>query len=294
MNKLVYFFLMTLLVLSCSRCKEEDCTDSTNPDCPNYVAPVDPCAGKTEVSADFIIEERISAIGAGEFIPTDTTLKERHIRFRAITQGATEYKWYVGSEIITNTQSVTRFFPEQWAGSNIPITLVVRKIPDNACFPNDDGYDSITKVFHISQYLIEPNPLGDEDRTVQNGGLQGTYRLIQEGMQDSIDVGVSFCNNYLGTTILFENLDGQGTICNCDLINNPGGAHIDKWSYRYAEFGGPVGGPQVNTEFCLSLWGVLYQKRWSDVELNVTSEIWEYEGGPRTQTHYNYKGRKLN
>jgi len=26
----------------------------------------------------------------------------------------------------------------------------------------------------------------------------------------------------------------------------------------------------------------------------VTSEIMEYEGGPRTQTHYNYKGRKLN
>ena len=292
MNKLIYFFLMTLLVLSCSRCKEEDCTDSTNPDCPNYVAPVDPCAGKTEVSADFVIEERISAIGAGEFIPTDTTLKERHIRFRAITQGAYEYKWYVGSEIITDVQSVTRFFPEQWAGSNIPITLVVRKIPDNACFPNDDGYDSITKVFHISQYLIEPNPLGDEDRTVQNGGLQGTYRLIQDGMQDSIDVSVSFCDNYLGVLILFENLDGQGTICSCDLINNPGGTHISKWSYRYAEFG--LTGGQISTEFCESLSGFIHKKVNGEVVMNVTSRIWDYVNGPVTNTQYAYTGRKLN
>jgi hypothetical protein len=286
MQNLNTILFSLFIAFSITSCKEKECTDSTNPDCPNYVAPVDPCAGKTEVSADFIIEERISAIGAGKFIPTDTTLKERHIRFRAITQGATEYKWYVGSEIITDVQSVTRFFPEQWAGSNIPITLVVRKIPD--------GYDSITKVFHISQYLIEPNPLGDEDRTVQNGGLQGTYRLIQDGMQDSIDVGVSFCNNYNGIAINFENLDGQGTICSCDLVGDPGGTYIYEWSYRYAEFGNSGGGPQVNTEFCSSLWGVLHQKQWNNVELNVTSQIWEYEYGPRTQTHFHYKGRKLN
>jgi hypothetical protein len=290
MNKLIYFFLMTLLVLSCSRCKEEDCTDSTNPDCPNYVAPVDPCAGKTEVSAEFVIEELISALGAGEFIPTDTTLKERHIRLRATIQGATEYKWYVGSEIITDVQSVTRFFPEQWAGSNIPITLVVRKIPDNACFPNDDGYDSITKVFHISQYLIEPNPLGDEDRTVQNGGLQGTYRLIQDGMQDSIDVGVSFCDNYLGVQILFENLDGQGTICTCDMNTTSAHPRVEMWGYRYVKFGNlwPQG------TFCKSLEGFLDRKMNGLVVLNVAYRFRPEPNADVQTTNFAYTGRKIN
>jgi hypothetical protein len=243
------------------------------------------------VSADFVIEERISAIGAGEFIPTDTTLKERHIRFRAITQGATEYKWYVGSEIITDVESVTRFFPEQWAGSNIPITLVVRKIPDNACFPNDDGYDSITKVFHISQYLIEPNPLGDEDRTVQNGGLQGTYRLIQEGMQDSIDVGVSFCDNYFGTKINFENLDGQGSNCECNEGIQPANPLIKKWSYRYAEFGLLN---IIDDDFCNSTYGILDKRMNGEVYLYVESRIQPSPQAEVITTIYRYTGRKIN
>ncbi len=295
MKNLLYFFLITLLVLSCSRCKEEDCTDSTNPDCPNYVAPVDPCAGKTEVSADFVIEERISIIGDGEFISTDTTLKERNIRFRAITEGAVEYKWYIGNEII-NQQIVTRFFSSQWTGSNIPITLVVRKIPDTACFPNDDGYDSITKVFHISDYPILPNPLGDPNREVQHGGLQGTYRLAREGIQDSVDVHIAFCDNYVGIQVVIENLDGMGSNCICDTKSSPGGPRIQAWSYRYAEFGQSTPNT-IGLDFCSSLQGKLERKLNGDVFLDVQSLLLPTPTSPVSDvvsTFYHYKGRKIN
>jgi hypothetical protein len=290
MKYLDSLLLLCLVALSCSRCKEEvqPCNDPTNPQCPNYVAP-DPCANSREVSAEFVIEERISAAPVVEWIPTDTTLKNKNVQFRAILQDADEYKWYIGSELLYTPQ-VSRYFSEQWAGSNIPITLVVRKNPDTNCFPNDDGYDSLTKFFHVSQYLIEPEP-GDDNRTIEHGGLQGTYRLKRADLPDSIDVTISFCFNDFGMQIIFENLDGLGTVCQCDPLNEPPSPRVHKSSYRYAAFSI---GTSVGINWCTSLNGSIYKPMNGEVELDILSRTWPFVQGPITEITYQYRGRKIN
>jgi hypothetical protein len=287
MKYLYSFLLLCLVALSCSRCKEE-CDDPTNPECPNYVAPTpeDPCEGALEVTADFIIEERISAASPQEWIPTDTTFKGKTVRFRSTLENADEYKWYVGNEILYG-QAVSRFFDDVWAGSNIPITLVVQKTPNNVCFPNDDGRDSITKVFHVSQYPIIPGP-NAADRTIEHGGLQGTYRLKRQDLPDSIDVNISFCDNWFGPYIIFENLDGQGTVCHCDTINNPPGPLIYKWGYRYAAFESAA-----SVEFCRSVSGSFYKPMNGLAEVEIVSRTAPFSGGPVSEAYYSYKGRKI-
>jgi hypothetical protein len=58
---------------------------------------------------------------------------------------AISYKWIIGAEEIENQPMVYRSgFPRNvW----IPITLIVQKKPNTACFPKDDGIDTITKSY---------------------------------------------------------------------------------------------------------------------------------------------------
>ena len=60
-------------------------------------------------------------------------------------EDAIYYKWIIGAEEIENQPMVYRSgFPRNvW----IPITLIVQKKPNTACFPKDDGIDTITKSY---------------------------------------------------------------------------------------------------------------------------------------------------
>jgi hypothetical protein len=169
---------MTLLVLSCSRCKEEDCTDSTNPDCPNYVAPVDPCAGKTEVSADFIIEQRVNSIGMDEqFIACDTSIalyNRTHVT--ASIENAELYKWIIGTDTISGP-TASFFFSESQSGQSYPVTLIVQKAPNLTCFPYDNGMDTVTKFIHVINICDNP--------------IYGTFRVaFDSSPSDSFNVAI--------------------------------------------------------------------------------------------------------
>ena len=178
MKNLLYFFLMNLLVLSCSRCKEEECTDSTNPDCPNYVAPVDPCAGKTEVSADFVIEQRVNNIGHPEkFITCDTAIALYNItHVTAYIKNAATYKWIIGTDTVFGPQT-SFHFSENQAGQSYPVTLIVQKAPNLSCFPNDNGMDTVTKFIHVINICDNP--------------IYGTFRVaFDSSPSDSFNVAI--------------------------------------------------------------------------------------------------------
>ncbi len=293
MNRLLIFFGCVILIISCSKCKDPECTDSTNPDCPNYVKVVeDPCAGLLEANANFIIEEKLTSFGDPIWIETDTILKNKVVQFRSTYLGADEYKWYIGSQVY-NTPNVSLLFESQWSGNDIPITLVVKKIPNIDCFPNDDGYDSITKSFYVSYSPTSPLPM-DEDRTVQHAGLSGTYRLSNEFFPDSIDVLLGFCDNELGVQIILENLDGIGSMCQCD-IENGSSLTLHRWAYREMKFGFSNGtSDAISTSFCKSLQGVIRRPMNGEAEFEIESNMWPYVNGPITTIWYKYKGRKLN
>jgi hypothetical protein len=196
MKNLLYFFLITLLVLSCSRCKEEDCTDSTNPDCPNYVAPVDPCAGKTEVSADFIIEERI---GPGEFREANavTGCEACVVRVRALNPNL-NYTWQIGTDVFTD--SVALFgFREEHIGNSYPVTLIVNGPIDSNCHPNDNGMDTITKYISVHHGYDK--------------SLEGNWRIAWDSPPlDSFDVYIEITEGPFFLPILsWHNFDRLGT-----------------------------------------------------------------------------------
>lgn len=169
----------------------------------------DPCDCASEVSADFEIREALnnSAPSNNMYTITDAILAEKTAYFKAELEDA-EYTWYIGADV-ENEREISRYFPEQWAGNNIPITLVVKKEPNMNCFPNDDGYDSITKIMRV------------HDRCDTNI-MEGTFRVAEENSMDSFDIAFDIELVYTAPGVFsnddcrrldFYNYDGNGSNC---------------------------------------------------------------------------------
>jgi len=113
----------------------------------------DPCAGQSEVKAKFYANNKSyylpswvkpywimydwknqSTLGA-QFV-VDSTVKWESL------------EWHIGSEVIKDEPSVYRNnFPDE---ADIPVTLIIRNKPNRSCFPQDDGIDTLTKVYHFT------------------------------------------------------------------------------------------------------------------------------------------------
>ena len=142
-SRFLYFLLCVVLITGCNRCKEE-CDDPTNPECPNYV---NPCEGLTEVTAIIEIAEQAStAVYDDIFVPTDIVIDESNVRFRCPVNFAS-YTWLLGTEEI-HDQEFVRYF-NGYTGQTISVTLIIQKAPELACFPSDDGLDTLTKTFYV-------------------------------------------------------------------------------------------------------------------------------------------------
>jgi hypothetical protein len=123
---------------------------------------VDPCAGSQEVKADFKIENRVGPSPAEAYylesegsacFPLDN-YGTGIIRLTAL-QDSLEYKWIIGSDTIYN-QEYSFLFGEEFCGGTYPLTLIVSGQPDTACFPNDNGLDTLTKMIHIVEGFDNP------------------------------------------------------------------------------------------------------------------------------------------
>jgi hypothetical protein len=147
------------------------------------------CSCAKEISADFTMKERATTFGINidnYLTETDTILKNKRVKFSALLQDS-EYTWYIGSEIV-HTKTLERYFNDTWAGQDISITLVVKKKTNRICFPNDDGYDSITKILHVS------NPIETTDDFIL-GSLEGVYRFKSDHLANSFDVTFYYSKN---------------------------------------------------------------------------------------------------
>ncbi len=158
-------FFLILIMLSCKENRdifpEKKCNDSTDINCPNY----DSCLVKKPVSADFLIEYNFAGIGQ-DWQPEESHIWQGDVRFTAIEEDA-DYTWYLGSEIIKD-RSFIRNFSKVGNGATIVPTLVVNKFPDTACFPSDDGHDSLSKnltVLNTCDYLFSNTWRGSWERS---------------------------------------------------------------------------------------------------------------------------------
>jgi hypothetical protein len=172
--KLIFFISMLLLVTF--GCRKQQ---------PEMNAAQNACDCIEETSAEFTINEvvAIGLVGYEFSTETDTCYANRNMRFIPKMKNA-EYTWYIGSEIV-NAEILGRYFSLAQGGQDIPVTLVVKKQANNVCFPNDDGYDSITKSFHVASYDASFNTMANI-----NTYLEGPYRLFDANNPDSIDIKI--------------------------------------------------------------------------------------------------------
>lgn len=187
------FLSLLLVVLGCKKIEQPDMSTVT-----------DPCDCAKEVSADFDILEPLDFGLEMRLVKTDNVISGKSIIFKA-TENDAEYKWYVGADV-ENDQEIDRYFIPSLEGSTIPITLVVKKKPNYICFPNDDGYDSITKYMKV---------VSRSDSSV----MEGTYRIASINSTDSIDIKINFRGHYQNNIYLPDSGSGLD-IYNFDGNNN--------------------------------------------------------------------------
>jgi hypothetical protein len=154
MNRLVWLVLSIIIVFGCNHCKDE-CDDSTDPNCPNYQEPINPCDGVFATSAQFSMMQSPNING----VPPDTliTFYRECVIMKPITLRAhlndCSYHWIIGANDYY-TQEVSFNFSSTYVDQQIPITLIVSRTPNTACFPEDDGLDTVSKII-IPKYGCE-------------------------------------------------------------------------------------------------------------------------------------------
>ncbi len=142
------------------------------------------CKEKTPVSANFTITEKhFFPVGKvlDLFEPYDTdTVYSQNVLFTALEPEA-NYTWLIGIEELHDSIVQRSNFP---FNVEIPITLIVEKEPDNFCFPNDDGRDTLTRMLYRSN-------------NCEHIRVEGEYLVYPEGSpQDTFTVVVDNCPPY--------------------------------------------------------------------------------------------------
>lgn len=111
----------------------------------------DPCKALHATSADFSIMEYHGNIyplsKLWKYYSSDT-VSSLYIQFKAQDSLADSYEWHIGSGIYTK-RSVSLYFPNSIVGQSVPITLILSKKPNQSCFPNDQGIDTLTKKVYF-------------------------------------------------------------------------------------------------------------------------------------------------
>lgn len=150
MKPLYFFLVVSFFFVACKKKKE-----------PEQAAPtVDECEGKRPVSAQFKI---LQNLGDGDLVEDDTIACYPRIAdstkrtctaciFEANEEKAL-YQWEIGAGKSTNRQYELSFAK---AYGQISAKLKVEKMPDQQCFPSDDGKDTVVRVFSVKDYDKHP------------------------------------------------------------------------------------------------------------------------------------------
>ena len=265
-----------LLILLLSSLFLVSCKKEVQPD----MAPLnEACDCATEVSADFEILElellpQSNPIGTD----TDTIFHNSNVIFRAKEENAS-YTWYIGNEIL-DTKEVGRNFSSIWDGQDITVSLVVEKEPNSICLPNDDGYDSISRTFHVQPYgKCDPTTNFINDTTF----MEGVYRLKEVNGVDSFDMTLDYHDITFSPYAMFSlyNFDGEGT----DLIDRSR-CTIQEFLKTYRQIWFNITG---TSQHCLQ--GTLHHKLDGTVEFHFSKCIGTT--GNWTTVNYECYGRKL-
>lgn len=131
---------ISAFLLFCFACKDE-------PEIPL----VDPCLDAQPFSASFLIQEHVG----DSLVVTDSTLFYNLVTFQA-PGNYSAYEWKIGEDERTFTTSrVKLLFLDDMVGE-IPVRLIARGAPNTACFPEDNGIDTIEQTLHVIAWKDAP------------------------------------------------------------------------------------------------------------------------------------------
>lgn len=105
----------------------------------------DPCA---KLAANPLIFQFVEAFGT----PTpDTAYNNQPLAIKGPGAPYTSYQWLVGKIDERTGQNIVVSFDGATLGP-IPVRLIAKRPPNPACFKNDDGVDTLTKVLTLVPY----------------------------------------------------------------------------------------------------------------------------------------------
>jgi hypothetical protein len=128
----------------------------------------DPCANQTVTSAAFKIYEPLDEDIRYSEISSSDTLNIGNVIFEAqdSSSDVISYEWKIGTDPRTfNKRLFSLEFTD--SGQIISVRLIVKKVVNAMCFPNDDGIDTLVKTFFVAgsslaygsfEGYIESNP----------------------------------------------------------------------------------------------------------------------------------------
>ncbi len=173
----IAILLFITIMFNCCRHK---CQDPTNMDCENY----DPCWDKKPVTAAIDIYWDQYFPPPMEYHDT-VFIKDMPLTFKSIVN-ADEYEWILGAETLS-VQAFKRTFrlapPGKYA-----VTLKIKKQPNKACFPDDDGIDTKTQNFYIVPSVCQFQTYGH-------------FKVLFEGYKDSTIVSLRGWNYNTGSVL---------------------------------------------------------------------------------------------
>ncbi|TDN37485.1 hypothetical protein E4631_01015 [Hymenobacter sp. UV11] len=152
----------TLLVLASASLGLPGCHDKTP-------AP-DPCQGQV---ANPLTVGFIEAFGT----PTpDTAYNNQPMVFEAPAAPYTSYQWLVGQIDARTGRRISVRFDDKTLGS-IPVRLIATRPPNTACFKNDDGVDTLTKVLTLVPYRDRRAPIYGRFRGANKDTPSDTFTI---------------------------------------------------------------------------------------------------------------------
>ncbi|MBI3234192.1 MAG: hypothetical protein HYZ42_09155 [Bacteroidetes bacterium] len=174
-------FLITLMLLGsllCNSCSHK-CQDETNEECENY----NPCWDQKPVTAGIDIYWDQYFAPAMEYHDS-VYLNSMPLTFNSPID-ANSYEWILGAETLS-VQKFKRTFKLAPPGM-YSVKLKIKKQPNKACFPDDDGEDTKTQNFYIVPSVCQFQTYGH-------------FKVLFEGSTDSTIVSLRGWNYNTGST----------------------------------------------------------------------------------------------
>ncbi len=209
-KKLLIINFLLLAILACKKNKEET------------PQPQDPCltAEAQPLKAAFTMAEKVG----DSLVITDTIMQYSAVRFMAVGK-YDSVKWKIGTDArLFQSPSVVLEFDDP---ETIKVTLVGYRKPNKACFPTDDGVDTVSRNLVVLSHFN------------YNSRIRGVYRGYVVGKEQEIfDVAIDSLTPRMGTA---DYRDFPGAPPRYFVANLPKGIQNPP-TFRYAISDGIIGG----------------------------------------------------